>query len=182
MGVVADLRRSWRHGPGPVIRDHIARGPGESRAFAFLMIGLFLVVMAQLPALSRDAAAAATGQPVETALAQSLPPESRTMDAMAAYTILPWLLIMPLVFYAMAFAAHIVSRVLGGRGTGYGSRVALFWSWLAAAPLALLTGLMAAFADETATNFLGALWIAVFAAFWWLSQREVARGPVVDGA
>lgn len=181
MGVVADLWRSWRHGPGPVIRDHIARGPGESRAFAFLMIGLFLVVLAQFPALSRDASAAALGRPVETVLAQSLPSEFRTMDTMAAYTILPWLVIMPLVFYAMAFVAQVVSRVFGGRGTGFGARVALFWSWLAAAPLALLTGLMAAFADKTATNIFGALWIAVFATFWWLSQREAARGPMADG-
>jgi hypothetical protein len=182
MGISADIWRSWRHGPGPVIREHVARGPGEARAFAFLMIGLFLVVLAQFPALSRDAAAAATGQALVTTLARSLPPEARTMDAMAAYTIMPWLLLMPIVFYALALLAHGLSNLLGGHGTAFGARVALFWSWLAAAPVALLAGLMSAFADRTATNVTGILWIAVFAAFWWLSQREAARGPVVHGA
>jgi hypothetical protein len=176
MGVVADIGRTWRRGPRGVTRDHIARGPGEARAFGFLMIGSFLVVVSQLPALSRDAAAAAMGAPVTTQLARSLPPEFRTMDVMAAYTILPWLVIAPLVFYALALLAHSVSRLLGGQGTPFGARVALFWSWLAAAPLALLTGLMAALAGATAANVVGALWIAAFAAFWWLSQREAARG------
>jgi hypothetical protein len=159
-----------------VVREHIARGPGEGRAFGLLMIGSFLVVLAQLPSLSRDAAAAALGEPVTTPLARSLPPEFRTMDVMGAYTIVPWLVIAPLVFYALALLAHLLSRALGGRGTSFGARVALFWSWLAASPLALLTGLMAALAGPEAANITGILWIVVFIGFWALAQREAGQG------
>ncbi len=182
MGVVADMARTWRRGPGVVVREHLARGPGEGRAFGFLMIGLLLVVVAQLPSLSRDAAASVVGAPLVTPLARSLPPEFRTMDVMVAYTILPWLVIAPLVFYLLAFLVQLLSRVLGGRGTGFGARLALFWSWLAASPLALLTGLSAALAGSSAANVSGLLWIAAFVAFWWLSQREAARAPQAHGA
>ena len=181
MGVAADIVRTWRHGPQAVVAEHMARGPGEGRAFGFLMIGSLLVVVAQLPSLSRDAAAAAMGQPVLTPLARSLPPEFRSMDVFAAYTILPWLVIAPLLFYAVAFGVYGVSRLMGGRGTPFGARLAMFWSWLAATPAALLSGLTAALAGRSAADLTGILWIAVFAAFWWLSQREAARGPAVHG-
>jgi hypothetical protein len=176
MGVVADIGRSWFRGPRAVVREHIARGPGEGRAFGFLMIGSLLVVVAQLPALSRDAAAAALGMPVTTPLARSLPAEFRTMDVMVTYTVVPWLVIAPLVFFGLAFLAHLISRGLGGQGTAFGARIALFWSWLAASPLALLTGLMAALAGPLAANVTGILWVAVFGAFWWVAQQEAAQG------
>lgn len=181
MGVAADMTRTWRQGPQAVVREHLARGPGEGRALAFLMIGSLLVVVAQLPALSRDAVATATGAPPVTALARNLPPEMRTMDVLVAYTILPWLAVAPLLFYAAALLAHALSRALGGRGTSFGARLAMFWSWLAAAPLALATGLLAALAGAPAANVAGILWLAVFAAFWRLSQREAARGPAMHG-
>ncbi len=77
---------------------------------------------------------------------------------------------------------HLASRALGGRGTSATARLALFWSWLAAAPLALLTGLLGGLLGPQTADLAGILWIAVFAAFWWLSQREAARGPVAHGA
>lgn len=180
MGVAADIGRSFREGPAPVIRDHLARGASEARALAFLMIGCALVVVAQLPALARDAAIR-SDHALITPLARSLPPEHRTLDAMLAYTLLSWLIIAPLLFYGLAGITHTLSRAFGGHGTALGARLALFWSWLAASPIALASGVLGGFLGPQATNLAGILWVAVFAAFWWLSQREAARGPAVHG-
>jgi hypothetical protein len=58
----------------------------------------------------------------------------------------------------------------------------MFWAWLAASPLALLAGAAGGLFGDRAADLLGILWIGVFAGFWWLSQREAARGPVLHGA
>jgi hypothetical protein len=85
------------------------------------------------------------------------------------------------VFYGLAFLTHLVSRSLGGQGTLSSARLALFWSWLAASPLALLAGILGGFWGPRAADLAGILWIAVLAAFWFLSQREAARGPIAHG-
>jgi hypothetical protein len=165
MGVAADIGRSLRHGPVAVMREHLARGENEARALAFLMLGCFLVFVAQWPRHARTVRL-----------------EGDEFARLVAYDILAWLVIWPLVFYALAALTHLVSRSLGGRGTPATARLALFWSWLAASPLALLTGLLGGVTGSAAlANAAGILWVAVFAAFWWLSQREAARGPEPRG-
>jgi hypothetical protein len=182
MGVVADIGRSLRHGPRAVVREQLAQGANESRVLAFLMIGCFLVVVAQLPPLAHDAAVGADDRLV-TPLARSLPPEQRSLDVMLAYTIMPWLLMAPLAFYAIAGVTHLVSRALGGQGTAFGARLAMFWSWLAATPLVLLTGLLTGFTGSSVlSNGVGLLWIAIFVAFWWQAQQEASRAPQPHGA
>lgn len=166
MGVAADIGRSLRRGPVPVVREHLARGPVEARSLAFLMIGCLLVFVAQWPRQAR--LAQATGE---------------DFSRLVAYDVLAWLVIWPLVFYALAGVTHLVSRALGGQGTPAGARLAMFWSWLAAAPLGLLTGAVHAFAGPSlATNLAGILWMGVFAGFWAVSQREAARAPQARGA
>ena len=166
MGVAADIGRSFRTGPVPVMREHLARGADESRSLAFLMIGCLLVLVGQWPRHART---------VQT--------EGDEFSRLVAYDILAWMLIWPLVFYALAWVTHQLSRAAGGRGSPAGSRLALFWSWLAASPLGLLTGLVAGFTGLSAlTNLAGILWLAVVAGFWFLSQREAARGPAIHGA
>lgn len=165
MGVAADIGRSFRAGPAPVIREHLARGAIEARSLAFLMIGCLLVVVAQWPRHART---------VRT--------EGDELARLVAYDILGWLVIWPLVFYGLAWVTHLASRALGGQGTPAGTRLAMFWSWLAASPLALLAGAMGGLVGPSAADLLGILWIAVFAAFWWLSQREAARGLERRGA
>ncbi len=182
MGVAADILRSLRHGPRPVMREHLARGPQEARTFAFLMTGCLLVVLAQLPSLARDASLGPGGALV-TPLARSVPPELLRLDVLLAYTMLAWLFFAPLVFFGLALLAHGLSRLLGGRGESWGARLALFWSWLAASPLALLSGLLGGLTGSAAlTNVTGVVWIAVFAAFWVLSQREAALAPDAHAA
>ncbi len=164
MGVAADIARSYRQGPVPVIREHLARGVVEARSLAFLMIGCLLVFVAQWPRHAR------TVQETGDELAR-----------LVAYDFLAWLVIWPLVFYFLAWLVHLISRGTGGQGTSATARLALFWSWLAAAPLALLTGVLGGFLGPHAANIGGILWIATFVAFWWLSQREAARRPAVHG-
>ncbi|NAZ36835.1 hypothetical protein [Rubellimicrobium sp. CFH 75288] len=156
MGVVADIGRSFRNGPRVVMREHMARGQQETRAFAFLMIGCVLVFVAQWPRLVRVSRE-----------------EGREMAQLLAYEMLAWLIIWPLIFYALAGLAHVISRLAGGQGTAYGARLALFWSWLAAVPLGLLYGVAAALAGPSLlANLVGAAWIAAFLLFWILCQRE----------
>ncbi|EYD76644.1 hypothetical protein Rumeso_01602 [Rubellimicrobium mesophilum DSM 19309] len=159
MGVVADIGRSFRHGPRAVVREHLAQGPNEPRALAFLMIGCTLIFVAQWPRLMREAQL--TGD---------------DFARLVAYALLGWLTIWPLVFYGLAWLTHAVSRALGGQGTPFGARLAMFWSWLAASPLGLLTGAVAGFTGASvATNLAGILWVAVFVAFWWLAQQEASK-------
>ncbi len=156
---MADIARSYRAGPAPVIREHLARGVIEARSLAFLMLGCLLVFVAQWPRHAR------TVQEAGDEFAR-----------LAAYDFLAWLVIWPLVFYFLAWVTHGVSQALGGQGTTGTARLAMFWSWLAASPLALLTGLLFGMTGASVlTNLAGILWIAVFAAFWWRSHREAAQ-------
>jgi hypothetical protein len=148
------------------MRDHLARGVIEARSLAFLMIGCFLVWIAQWPRHVRTVQA--TGD---------------EFSRLVAYDILAWLVIWPLMFYFVAWLGFLLSRAFGGRASPGAVRLAVFWSWLAAAPLALLTGIVFGLTGASvATNLLGILWIAVFAGFWFLSQREAAQGPHPHGA
>lgn len=165
MGVAADIARTYRQGPVPVIREHLARGVVEARSLAFLMVACLLVFVAQWPRHAR--AVQETGD---------------EFARLVAYDILGWLVIWPLIFYFLAWVVHLASRAMGGRGTMGGARLALFWSWLAATPLALLTGLLGGLLGDWAADLAGIVWVATFAAFWWLSQREAAQGSAVRGA
>ena len=165
MGVAADIGRSFRTGPVPVVREHLARGVDESRSLVFLMLGCLLVLVGQWPRHAR-----------------TVQIEGDEFSRLVAYDILAWMVIWPLVFYFLAWVTHGLSRATGGRGSAAGARLALFWAWLAASPLGLLTGMLAGFTGGSVfTNLAGIAWLAVFAGFWWLSQREAAQGPAMNG-
>ncbi len=168
MPVTSDIARTWR-GPRRVMRDLLAQGQREDRAIAFLLAACFLIFVAQWPRLVRVA------QGFDTPPGQ---PEAPELVQLVAYEFLSWLMIWPLLFYGLAALAHLAARVLGGRGTWYGSRLALFWSLLATAPLALLHGLMVGF-GSTAADLVGAVWLTGFAVIWVQCLRE-AEGPPHD--
>jgi hypothetical protein len=164
MGIVADIGRTYREGPAPVTREHLARGVVEARSLAFLMIGCFLVFLAQWPRHARTVQE--TGRRTRAPRRLRLPRLARDL---ASGLLLP------------GWVTYGVSRALGGQGTTGTARLAMFWSWVAASPLALLAGVLGGLLGPRAADLAGILWIALFAAFWWLSQREAARGPVVHG-
>jgi hypothetical protein len=152
MALVADIVNLWRH-PGPTMRAKLAAGPREDRALAVLMAACGLGFVAQWPRLARAAH-----------LDPSVPLDARLGGALMGAVFL-----LPLVAYAVAAASHLAARALGGRGSFFGARLALFWALLAAAPLMLAAGLVGGLAGPAAvTRLVG---VAVFAAFAYLWMR-----------
>ncbi len=108
--------------------------PREDRALAVLMGACFLIFIAQWPRISREAF-----------LDPSIPFDARMSGALFG-----WLMVMPLLFYALSLILKGVMTVLRKPVDGFRLRSGLFWALLASAPLWLLTGLMAGFAGEGA--------------------------------
>jgi len=167
MGISVDILRSWRH-PRRVIARRLDEGTREDRVLVFLMVACFLIFVAQWPALVR----AANDDP-------SIP-----LDARLGGALLAWLFIAPLVLYLVAALSHLVARLFGGKGTWYSSRLALFWSLLAAAPMLLLNGLLAGLPGlglglDIVQSFVGGLALAGFFVIWLgaLIETEGGRTP-----
>lgn len=162
MSALTDIAATYR-GPGRVVRRLLGRGQREDRALAMLMSACALVFVAQWPRLAREAHLS-----------------GEELNPMLGGSLLAWIIIMPLVLYLLAALAHICARLLGGRGSFYGARLALFWALLAAAPLVLLHGLVAGFIGPgPQLTVVGVLWCAVFLWFWIsgmvaAERREVA--------
>jgi hypothetical protein len=123
MGVVYDITQSWRS-PAALIRGKTVL-PREDRAFATLMGACLLMFLAQWPLIARQAA-----------LDPAIPLEARIGGSLMAVVF-----ILPLVMYALAAASHGMARLFGGKGSGFGARMALFQALLAASPLFLAYGL-----------------------------------------
>jgi len=159
MAVTRDIAATYR-GPGAVMRRLIGMGQREDRALAILMAGCVVMFVAQWPRLAREAYL--TGQELNPLLGGAL---------------LAWAFMAPLILYAVALISHWIARVFGGRGTGFGARMALFWALLAASPLVLLHGLVAGFVGPgPGLTAVGVVWFAAFAAFWALGLREAEWG------
>ena len=157
MSVTRDIPRAWAR-PRAVMAEHLARGAQEDRAFAFLILGCLMVFVAQLPRLSREAY-----------LTQG------DFMVLMGGTLMAWIFVAPLLFYAIAAASRLAARLVGGRGTWFGARLALFWSLLAVSPAMLLHGLTAGFVGPSAAlTLVGGIVVAAFA--WiWLNSLLVAE-------
>ena len=126
MAVSTDMLRAWAR-PRAVIRGKLGQGPREDRALAVLMAACALLFVAQWPVHAR----AAFYDP-------AMPLEARLGGALLAS-----LFLLPLLAYAVAGLSHLMAKVFGGRGQGFGARLALFWALLAVTPVVLLQGLVA---------------------------------------
>ena len=114
-------------------RDHLmARllevGPREDRALVYLLGFCGIAFAAQLPGLARQAHL-----------------EGLELNMLLGGTLMATLFLAPLLFYALAFVAHLIARAVGGKGPSFNARIALFWSLLASSPLILLNGLVAGY-------------------------------------
>lgn len=159
MPITTDIVRTYR-GPRRVVRDILAMGPREDRAIMWLMAGCFVVFISRLPALQR---------------AEVMGEGEFTRDA--AYAFMGLMTMAPLIFYVLAALAQGIARLLGGRPTGYGARVALFWAWLASTPVALFYGLLVGLngEDVPGTQLVGGLWLFVWLWFWIMGLIEASR-------
>lgn len=153
MSASGDILQSYR-APRVVIRRHLDRGVDEGRVLMFLVVACLMVFISQWPNVSRQAH-----------LDPSIPLDMRLGGAM-----LGWLFIAPLFFYALSGVSYMVARVMGGKGTTYGARLALFWSMLVVAPLWLLHGLIAGMIGAgPQLTVVGLLLVGAF--FWvWISS------------
>ncbi len=150
MAVTSDIVRTYR-APREVVRGLLAAGVREDRAFVFLIVGCILIFVAQLPRLSR----LAFEQDIEFGI-------------LVANSVMGILIIWPLFLYLIAGMLLLVTRLKGGALTAYQARLALFWAFLAAAPLGLLHGLTVAFVGPgLQANLVGAVWFGCLIWFTW---------------
>lgn len=163
MAVTNDMMRTWRR-PRGVMRDLLAQGQREDRALAYLMVACIVIFIAQWPRLSRLAAGF------------DLAPDAAVpeLSQLIAYEFLGWLMVWPLMFYGIGAVSHVVAKIIGGQGTWYTARLALFWSLLASTPAALLYGMMAGFLGTSApgTQLVGVFWLGALAIIWCQTLRE----------
>ncbi|MEN9010730.1 MAG: YIP1 family protein [Yoonia sp.] len=164
MSVTNDILRSWR-APREVMAKLLSMGQREDRALAHLMAACIIIFVAQWPRLSRIAAGfEGTGG------------DTPELTQLMAYEFLGWLMVWPLMFYALAAVAHIIAKIFRGTGTWYTARLALFWSLLATTPVALLYGLCAGLIGPAAsTSLVGVIWIAAFFFIFIMSMIEAEK-------
>ncbi|MCA8884131.1 MAG: YIP1 family protein [Rhodobacteraceae bacterium] len=166
MALTTDMLATYRR-PAEVMRRHLSGPQQEGRALVFLMLACLLIFVAQWPRLAREAA-----------LSPDMP-----RDAIFGAALLGWVFIMPLVFYGLAALSHVVARLLGGQGTWYGARLALFWPLLALSPVWLLYGLVAGFIGAgPALSLVGVLAVGLFVFHWAVALRTAERPPSVTPA
>jgi len=162
MAVSSEMIRAWRN-PRAAIRRQLAGGVDEGRALVYLMVACLLIFVAQWPRLSREA---------------HLNPEI-PFDARWGGALMGWIFIAPLIFYGLAALSHLVCRLMGGQGSWFGARLALFWSLLTVSPIVLLLGLVAGFIGVgAAANATSMLLIAGFLYIWCSSLAEAERSTV----
>ena len=151
MAITDDIFATYR-GPRRVARRLLDGERQEGRARAYLLAGLIVAYIALWPMLSRaNVLAGPEGPPM-------------VQRMMAAF--LGVLALLP-VFYLLAALSRLIAGALGGKGSYFGARIALFWAFLAAAPVLLLRGLTAGMVGPgpalTAIDLIAA---AVFLWFW----------------
>jgi len=149
MPATLDIVAMYR-GPRPVVRRILDQGPREDRALIFLMIACLIFFVASTPRLAREAFL--SGAELNMTLGGSL---------------MAWLFVAPLILYVLAGITHVIARALGGQGSAYDSRIALFWGLLASTPLILLDGLTAGFiGNGPERTIVGFIWFVCFLWFW----------------
>lgn len=159
MSVTTDIVQAWRQ-PKVVIARHLQRPKSEPFAFSLLVAFLVLAFVSLWPVLSR-----------QTVLQPDVPMVQRLVAAgLALLATIPF-------WYLLAAVSHWISKAMGGQGSAYTARLALFSALLAVTPGMLLQGLVAGMIGPGAQANLVAV-LVVLALLWiWLSMlREAERG------
>lgn len=180
MALTLDIAAMYRR-PRTVVRRLMALGPREDRALLYLMLGCALIFVAQWPRLAREAnLKPEIGQEICAAATPPIDPCDAVAEATQALlggALLAWIFLVPLAAYVIAALTRLIAKLVGGQGTWYRSRLALFWSLLASAPLWLLNGLVAGLiGGGPQLKIVSGLALAVFVLFWAISLREAEYG------
>lgn len=133
MSIALDIVRTYRAPQDVHMRQMRAGGSSEGRALAILMGACFLLFVAALPFLSREA---------------HFDPEKTFQDLMAA-AFFAWLLMMPLVVYLFSLIVALVMKALNIKAPAHHVRMAIFWALLASSPVWMFSGLAAGFTGES---------------------------------
>lgn len=150
MPVSTDILETYRR-PRAVFLRRLSAGENEGGALAVLLGACLLIFVSQWPGHARAA---------------YLDPAT-PLDARLGGALMGTMFLLPLLAYAVAGLSHLVARVFGGRGTGFGARLALFWSLLAVSPLMLLQGLVHGFIGPgPQLTAVGVGVLVVFLLFW----------------
>lgn len=83
-----------------------------------------------------------------------------------------YLFVAPLIGYALAACVHLIARTFGGDATFVTARLAVFWSMLLGAPLALVVTAARHMVPETALRLV----VIAASAYWlWLAAAGLAE-------
>ena len=158
MSVVRNILVSYRM-PGRVMAGILASGEREDRALAYLMVGCFLMFVARLPVLSRQAYLS-----------------GEEFSSLAGGAFVGGVFMAPLLFYGIAALSHVISNVVGGKGTWLRARLALFWSVLVISPMMLFQGIVAGFIGTGGTLTMVGVLIGILFLMIWVGSLRVAEG------
>jgi len=159
MTVSTDLVATWR-GPRAVLRRHLARGTSEPFAFTLLLVFLILAFIGQWPVAAREAVLANEPSAAPRILARAL----------AILATIP-------IWYALAAVSRLIARTLGGKGSWYSARIALFWALATVSPLMLLQGLVAGLIGTGPALWLVMTVVGLAFLWLWLTMlHEAERG------
>ncbi|MEO5613912.1 MAG: YIP1 family protein [Cypionkella sp.] len=125
MSVTTDIVQAWRQ-PKVVIGRHLQRPKSEPFVFSLLVAFLLLAFVSLWPFLSRQ-----TVQQPEVPMLQRL-----VASGLALLASIPF-------WYLFAAVSRWIAKVMGGQGSYYTARLALFSALLAVTPGMLLQGLVA---------------------------------------
>ncbi|MBL1438026.1 MAG: YIP1 family protein [Rhodobacteraceae bacterium] len=144
------------------MRRRLEAHPGEERLLIYLVVAILLFFVARIPNLLISSAGQATSEVSGSAIFVT--------NLVASF------FFAPLLFYGVASVSRIMSKVFGGSGNGYSSRLALFWTLLVISPLSLLsTILQSAIPVLWLSTALPIVMFLLFA-FVWGACLSVAEG------
>lgn len=164
-GLVAAVIAAW-----PNFRQstalQLAAPKSEARLLAYIYIASFLGFVASIPEV------AALSIETDNTLIQLL--FGRLFSA---------LFFAPLFFYLIAGLGHFLLARIGGKGSYYDARLALFWALLVATPLLLVLALVRAFLPLVASFDLHMLISATgFGGFSWIWANCFAEAEKLNHA
>ena len=153
MAVTTDIVESWLR-PRVVVRRLLARGRSEAFVLSFLLIFLLLALIAASPERLQD---------------RSTPLTPRLFAlALGTLATIPF-------WYLLAALGHLLARLLGGNGSYFGARLALFWALVVISPAMLVQRMVQVIVGGGVATGLGVLVALGFVMFWTVMLREVER-------